>query len=126
MYDAFYLVFNKPFKIKIYVCDLLDDEGEGKDEEEYDEETILTTRKIENNTNKIFKSDRCVKCLIFSPNILFCNCGHVPICVECEEMEPLKICPTCKTYHYIKRKYNQSDVFAILVFLTWVVGLWIT
>ena len=77
MYDAFYLVFNKPFKIKIYVCDLLDDEGEGKDEEEHDEETILKTRKIKNNGTKIFKSDTCVICLENPLNILFCNCWHI-------------------------------------------------
>ena len=56
MYDAFYLVFNKPFKIKIYVCDLLDDDYEGgdEDEEEDDEERILKTRKIKIDTNIFF------------------------------------------------------------------------
>ena len=37
------------------------------------------------NTDKTFKSDKCVICLTNSPNILYCNCGHIPICVECDK-----------------------------------------
>ena len=38
-----------------------------------------------------------------SSNILYCNCGHIPICVECEEVKSLGYCPICKTENTIKR-----------------------
>ena len=58
-------------------------------------------RKI--NASKTFKSDECVICLTNPPNVLFCNCGHLCLCVECEEMKSLKFCPVCKTENTIKR-----------------------
>ena len=57
-------------------------------------------RKI--NASKSFKSDECVICLTNPPNVLFCNCGHLCLCVECEEMKSLKVCPVCKTENTIK------------------------
>ena len=54
------------------------------------------------NVEKIFKSDECVICLTKSPNVLFCNCGHIPICVECDETKPLKICPVVKLIILLK------------------------
>ena len=50
-----------------------------------------------------FKSDECVLCLTNSPNILFCNCGHICICIECSKIKTLLICPICKTENTIKR-----------------------
>ena len=35
------------------------------------------------------------------PNVLFCNCGHIPICVECDEVKGLEVCPVCKNESYI-------------------------
>ena len=35
------------------------------------------------NPSKIFKSEECIICLTNQPIILFCNCGHIPICTEC-------------------------------------------
>ena len=58
-------------------------------------------RKI--NASKTFKSDECVICLTNPPNVLFCNCGHLCLCVESEEMKSLKFCPVCKTENTIKR-----------------------
>ena len=50
------------------------------------------------NTEKIFKEDECVICLTNPPNILFCNCGHLCVCVECSKTgESLEKCPICKT-----------------------------
>ena len=50
------------------------------------------------NAEKIFKEDECVICLTNPPNILFCNCGHVVLCVECSKTgESLEKCPICKT-----------------------------
>ena len=33
------------------------------------------------NAEKTFKEDKCVICLTNPPNILFCNCGHLVLCV---------------------------------------------
>ena len=54
-------------------------------------------------TDKTFKSDECVICLTNSPNVLFCNCGHLCLCEECEEVKSLVVCPVCKTENTIKR-----------------------
>ena len=76
------------------------EEEETNEEEEEEEEE---EEKEQINTDKSFKSDECVICLTNPPNVLFCNCGHIPICVECEETKALNICPVCKTYKSIKR-----------------------
>ena len=53
---------------------------------------------------KTFKEDKCVICLTNPPNVLYCDCGHQVLCVECSKMvERLKICPMCKTENTILR-----------------------
>ena len=69
------------------------DNGE---EEESEEEPKI-------NTEQTFKSDDCVICLNNPPNVLFCNCGHIAICVEYDKVKRLKDCPMCKTETTIKR-----------------------
>ena len=50
------------------------------------------------NAEKIFNEGECVICLTNPPNILFCNCGHLCVCVECSKTgESLEKCPICKT-----------------------------
>ena len=49
------------------------------------------------NAEQTFKSDECVICLNDPPNVLFCNCGHIAICVECSKIECFDTCPVCKT-----------------------------
>ena len=45
---------------------------------------------------KIFKEDVCVICLTNPANILFCNCGHLCVCKECNKIgEGLEKCPIC-------------------------------
>ena len=68
----------------------------GEEEESEEEEPII-------NADKSFKSDECVICLTSLPNVLFCNCGHIAICVECDKAKSLKNCPICKTENAIKR-----------------------
>ena len=66
-------------------------------EEENDEkETTI-------NTEQIFKSVECVICLTNPPNVLFCNCGHLCICIECDKVKSVTNCPICKTEDTIKR-----------------------
>ena len=90
--ECYYRVCTKPFQIHIKVSD-----GEEDIEEEEEEEEQLI------KANKTFKSDECVIFLINQPNVLFCSCGHIAICVECDEMKSLGVCPVCKTENFIKR-----------------------
>ena len=55
------------------------------------------------NPSKIFKSEECIICLTNQPIILFCNCGHIPICTECYKLKSLSACPICKTENTILR-----------------------
>ena len=55
------------------------------------------------NSTQIFKSEECVICLSNLPNVLFCNCGHIPLCIECNEIKSLSVCPVCKTENKIIR-----------------------
>ena len=55
------------------------------------------------NSIQTFKFDECVICLTNQPIILFCNCGHIPICTECYKLKSLSVCPACKTENEIIR-----------------------
>ena len=54
-------------------------------------------------TLKSFRTDTCVICLTGPPNVLFCNCGHLCLCDECDKIKTLIVCPVCKTKNTIKR-----------------------
>ena len=95
--DYILISFTKPFDLKIRLkTEYIHDRREYERIETEEEEEQI-------NTAKSFKSDECMICLTNSPNILLCNCGHICICEKCDETNPLKICPTCKTYNSIKR-----------------------
>ena len=55
------------------------------------------------NPSKIFKSEECVICLSNPSKVLFCNCGHLCLCVECYKIKSLSVCPVCKTENTILR-----------------------
>ena len=55
------------------------------------------------NEEKTFKSDECVICLSNPPNVLFCNCGHLCLCIKCNKTKGLRKCPICKAENTIKR-----------------------
>ena len=38
--------------------------------------------------SKPFKTDQCVVCLSKKPEVLFLKCGHLCVCLECEEANP--------------------------------------
>ena len=76
-----------------------EDKEEGEEEEEEEEEKQIITI----NTDKSFKSYECVICLTKPPSVLFCNCGHLSLCVECDKVKSLVVCPVCKTENTIKR-----------------------
>ena len=53
------------------------------------------------NSIQTFKSEECIICLTNQPIILFCNCGHIPICTECYKLKSLSACAVCKTQNEI-------------------------
>ena len=79
----------------------IEDEPEQEPEEEYiqNEARII-------NSSQSFKSDECVICLTNPPNVLFCNCGHLCLCSECERKKLSNKCPICKTENEIIRSLN--------------------
>ena len=86
--ESYFLTFTWCFNLLFL---LKSQNSEPMREEESEEEKII-------NTSKSFKSDECVICLTEPPNVLFCNCGHIAICVECSKTgESLEECPICKT-----------------------------
>ena len=95
-------------------------EEENEEEEETEElpnpsPLVLVVQRIHNftgpgmlekqilNVGKCFKSDECVICLTNPSNVLFCNCGDIAICTECDKVKSLNNCPVCKTENTIKR-----------------------
>ena len=48
--------------------------------------------------------DECVTCLSNKPDILFTNCLHHCVCLECETINPFKSCPYCKNKISMKIK----------------------
>ena len=55
------------------------------------------------NLPKFFKSPDCIVCLTGKPTVVFCNCGHIPICTECSKIKKFTECPVCKTLNEIVR-----------------------
>ena len=53
--------------------------------------------------DKIFKMEECVICLSTKPNVLFCGCGHLCICNECNKIKKLNVCPACRAKNKILR-----------------------
>ena len=78
-------------------------EAIGKLEENGEIVVIDNEEDVVINDFQVFKSDECVICLTKPPNILFCNCGHIAICTECEKIKSLSACPSCKTENKILR-----------------------
>ena len=76
----------------------------GIDEEEQEREYNEVVNSSECfNSSQCFKSNECVICLTNNPNVLFCNCGHIAICKECNEIEKMKKCPICRIENKIIR-----------------------
>ena len=58
------------------------------------------------NSSQSFKSNECVICLTNPPNVLFCNCGHLCLCSECNRKKISNKCPMCKIGNTIIRILN--------------------
>ena len=79
--------------------------GIDEEEQEPEEEPIREIRENHTiiNSSQCFKSAECVICLTNPPNVLFCNCGHICYCSECENLKNSNRCPICKTENEIIR-----------------------
>ena len=71
------------------------------DEEEEETKTIEKFEKVAINDLKTFKLEQCVICLENTPNVLFCNCGHLCVCKTC--IMNFTNCPMCKKESTILR-----------------------
>ena len=66
-------------------------------EQEIQEDNIII------KSSQSYKTEECVICLTNPPNVLFCNCGHICFCLECEKLKNSNRCPMCKTVNKIIR-----------------------
>ena len=108
-----YKIYSSSIEIDIdaYGCYLEEDESEvesevemeveSEDEEDGPEEEEDTTPVA---ISKPFHSDQYVVCLSKNPELLFVNCLHRCVCLECEETNPFRRCPSCRTHISIKVK----------------------
>ena len=62
------------------------------DEDEEDDEDDEPPKPIEES----FRTDNCI-CLDKEPNILFTDCNHICMCLECAKIKSLDNCPYCRT-----------------------------
>ena len=68
-------------------------EGESEVEDESEEEETEDDLVV---VSKPFKTDQCVVCLSKEPSVLFLECLHYCVCLECEEANPFRKCPSCR------------------------------
>ena len=55
------------------------------------------------NSNTVFHFDNCLICSISPPKVLFCNCGHLCICMDCYRKYNKKQCVSCRMLNTIVR-----------------------
>ena len=81
------------------------EEREAREQEEQEEREHYEIRENNKiiNSSQCYKSEECVICLTNPPNVLFCNCGHLCYCLECEKLKNSNLCPVCKTKNDIIR-----------------------
>ena len=89
-----------------YLLKRFDIEDEEEPEEEPEEPEYIQNETPIINSSQSFKSNECVICLTNPPNVLFCNCGHLCLCSECERKIISNKCPICKTENTIIRSLN--------------------
>ena len=95
--------FNHQPQLNQIINSLDNEKEENEEDSEYSEDEEIEEEIKQINTKQTFKSVECVICLINPPNVLFCNCGHLCLCEECNKVKSLKDCPICKTENTIKR-----------------------
>ena len=90
-----------------YVFDSYEDYVLSIEELEENGEVFVNTQTRESEekikSSQTFKSDERIICLNNPPHVLYCNCGHLCICKECDKIKTLSVCPVCKTENTILR-----------------------
>ena len=106
-----YKIYSNSIEIDIdaYGCCLEEDESEVESEGEMEVESEDEEDEEDEDTtpvaiSKPFHSCQCVVCLSKKPELLFVNCLHCCVCLECEETNPFHRCPSCRTHISIKVK----------------------
>ena len=79
-------VVNHNYKLELSIRATCFIESDSSDEEEEPPKPI----------EESFKTDTCVICLDKEPNILFTDCNHICMCLECEKIKPSVKCPYCR------------------------------
>ena len=99
---VYFLTFSQHFNL-IFLPKSQNSRPLEESEEEREEENEEKREEPVINTEQTFKENEYVICLTNPPNVLFCNCGHLCLCVECNVVEGLNVCPMCKSENTIKR-----------------------
>ena len=81
-----YLELYRAFKFKIFINASCFIESDSSDDEEEPPESI----------EESYKTDNCVICQDKEPNILFADCNHICVCLECVKIKSLANCPYCR------------------------------
>ena len=82
-----------------YYNEEVEEESEAEDESEVEEEWEVEDESEKEEPPKVsksFKTDQCVVCLSKEPSVLFLECLHYCVCLECEETSPFRKCPSCR------------------------------
>ena len=97
--DISYRELKKPFEIHIDVFQEYNLPIVESEESEYqmESEDVIEEDKNPIPVSKPFVSDQCVVCLSNKPNLIFINCLHCCVCLECEKRRPFNKCPSCRT-----------------------------
>ena len=67
---------------------------ESEDENEETNEDIKQS--IKRPIKQTIRADKCCICYENAPNVIYCNCGHIPTCDKCEEKGIIDKCPLCR------------------------------
>ena len=90
-----------------YYKEEVEEESEEEDESEVEDESEEEKEEEEEEPPKVsrsFTTDLCVICLLKEPELLFIDCLYRCVCLECEETNPFRRCPSCRTHISIKVK----------------------
>ena len=91
-YDINESLLSKPFEIHIDIdCEYSPEQEEVEIEDDLEEDPAPVA------VSEPFHSDQCVVCLSKKPELLFVNCLHRCMCLECEKTSPFHKCPSCRT-----------------------------
>ena len=98
-----YLERYRPFKLKISThatCFIEPDSSDDEDEPP-------------NPIEESFETDNCIICLDKEPNILFTDCNHICVCLECAKIKSLANCPYCRNEISRRIKIYGSIIYLL-------------